>query len=234
MKNVIMLCVFILISLNSYARESGRVGNGGGAIFCKDGRTVVLDFYEAQINDLYTFNNLNNLEINEILDLLYQRVDLYDSTFSKLLKKLTVFFNQKKVFVQNASFKIPDDFRNIFYEQSCEIKVVAVQRRPYVSVENVFFIDQSLWNQLDNVSKAGLIMHEILYIVSLNLESTNSKEVREALAYIMSDQFVYNELEMRKKFFNKVTNGGFFSRLKPFFPILCPRLNRYDFVCPNI
>lgn len=210
--------------------NSARVGNGGGGLFCSDNRNFLLDYYEAEFNGTYTFNNLSGMTKDEMRETFFKRVSHYNSSMSHLLKEIETFFWKNRKLVPNANFKIPEDFRNIFYESNCKLKVVAVQRRPILKSEKTFFINKNLWLKMNEVSKQGLVFHEILYFIAINLEIENSRQVRQALAYVMSDQFKYDEADFREKFFNKVT-GGFFSRIEPFMSLLCPRMNRYGFNC---
>jgi hypothetical protein len=87
---------------------------------------------------------------------------------------------------------------------------------------------------MDEISREGLVNHEILYFIALNLEVKNSRLVRQALAYIMSDQFSDNANDFRLLFYDKITAGGFFPNFESFLQILCPRMNSYGFSCHNI
>ncbi|MBC76002.1 MAG: hypothetical protein CME64_08290 [Halobacteriovoraceae bacterium] len=231
------LClIFLLITLTlpAMARESAGVGNGGGTVICPKS-TTLLDYYEGQFNHGYTYKKISKLTRRQRHDLFFDRVALYDSYFSKFLKRLKVFFDKKHVELEGVSFVIPDDFKNIFYQKDCKLSVSVVQRRPNLSFEKVFFINKRLWNQIDDVTKDGLIFHEILYMVAINLEAENSREVRQGLAYLMSDQFDESDRSaIREKFYSKVTAGGFFSRFQAFLPIICPRVMKYGFNCSDI
>jgi hypothetical protein len=163
-----------------------------------------------------------------------KRIRTFDPVMAAFIKKLRIFFHERKQFVSNAKFKIPDDFLNLYYEESCDLKVVAVQRKPILSIDKIFFLDKKLWNLTDNTAQEGLINHEILYLISLNLEEENSKNVRQALAYLMSDQFNGSREKFQTKFYDKITNGGFFSDFTYYVPMMCARLKVYGFNCNNI
>jgi hypothetical protein len=233
MKFIIVIGIFIIG--NAFAGESARVGNGGGFLSCEDGRTVLLDFYEAEYNALYTFKQMKTLDSLQRSKLFDNRIRLFDPDLADFLVSLRIFFHEKKSIIQNATFKIPDDFLNLYHEQTCELEVVAVQRKPILSIDKIFFLNHELWYSADKIAQEGLVNHELLYFISLHLDEENSRSTREALAYLMSDQFNYNNSEeFQKNFYYKITNGGFFPRFKSFARIICRRIKAYGFNCNSI
>ena len=234
-----MKFIFVLLSIfiadYSLSGESARVGNGGGFLLCEDGRTVLLDFYEAEYNETYTFERMKTSDTYQRIALFDQRIRSFDIDLADFLLKLRNFFHERKINIRNVKFKIPDDFLNIYYERSCELEVVAVQRKPILSIDKIFFINNELWDRANKITQEGLVNHELLYFISLYLGETNSKSTREALAYLMSDQFFSNNSEKFKKYFyDKITNGGLSLKFKYYVPKICRRIKAYGFNCNSI
>ncbi len=223
----------ILISFNLYAGETSRVGNGGGVLFCKDRMPLLLDIYESQYNELHTFSYFNSLEDSEAKNILETRVKLFLPRVSVLLSDLKTFFDVKKQLISNVEFKIPDDFRNLYYEQSCSLHVVAVQRLPLLPFDKIFFINEDLWSKL-NKAKYSLIDHEILYLLAILNGAKNSLKVRQFLAFLMSDQFDESSIEYRLNQFTKsILEGSFAIDEDIILKNLCSKLTRYRFTCDD-
>ncbi len=201
--------IFLLFSHFSIAGESGRAGNGGGGLFCKNGKVQLLDYYEAEFNEVHTFNLLRSLNSLQRKQLFFDRIKRHNPTFYGLVLGVQQKFDSQKEFLTNTSFKIPDDYRTIIYERGCELKVVAVQVNENLPGENIFFIDKELWDKFGEISREGLVHHEVLYYIARNSneDSTNSRLVRQALAYLLSDQFIDDSEVFKEKFLNKIVPG---------------------------
>ncbi len=204
-----VLILFLLFSNFSVAGESGRAGNGGGGLFCKNGKAQLLDYYEAEFNEVHTFNYLKSLNSSQRKQLFFDRIERHNPTFYAFVLAAQQKFDSQKEFLSHTSFKIPDDYRTIVYERSCELKVVAVQVSENLPGENIFFIDKELWNQFGEIDREGLVHHEVLYYIARNSneDSTNSRLVRQALAYLLSDQYIDDSEIFRQKFIEKVVPG---------------------------
>ena len=178
---------------------SERVGNGGGVLVCNNRPTILLDYYEGKKRGL-SYKTISSMTPREMNDLLDSRIRFFLPVLADIIKDLRKTFYDRKENLYNASFQIPDDFLAVNLPRNCQLKVAAVQRVPLFSFENIFFLDQNIYQRLDRVSQNGLILHEILYFISLAEGSTNSVNTRKALAYIMSDQFTYSYQDFNKYF----------------------------------
>lgn len=202
-----VLCV-ILLSSYVFASDSARVGNGGGVLFCQDREPIILDLYESIFYEIETFNDLNNTPASERERLLEKRIALFYPRVGKIFKKLRTFFGHKRNFLEVSSFKIPDDFNNLFYESICQLEVVVVQRRPILPFDDIFFINRDLWNLSGHGTQEALIDHELLYLIALSGGAEDSKKVREFLAYILSDRYRLSDTSERRSLFKeKILNN---------------------------
>jgi hypothetical protein len=230
-----LMVLFTLISFSTYPGDSARVGNGGGVLFCEGREPLLLDFYEAVFNETYTFNKMSKLSAVKRNELFKQRVNLINSSLGQFIDHMSNFYNERNSFLSDVAFKIPDDFLNLYYEGICELKVVAVQREPILNFDKIFFINKTLWNQVDLFTQFGLEKHEIFYFITLSLGQLNSKTVREALSYVMSDQFdSTNEFEFESQFIQKIlrvenNNKLIESKINE----VCQKLEVYGHACPT-
>ncbi len=230
----ILIIIGLIISIFAQARETSRVGNGGRVIFCKGRAPILLDIYESQYNGTYTFHKLEFMENDDTDSLLPNRVGLFFPKIASLVKNLKKYFHKKKQFVENVSFKIPDDFRNLYYEDSCSLQVVAVQRQPLLSFDKVFFLNKNLWNQLGK-AQFTLIDHEVLYLLAILNGAKDSVKVRQTLAYFLSDQFDKNdEQKAISKLTDAILNGSIELDEDLIIGRLCDGLSKYRFQCENL
>ncbi len=238
MKHFIL--VLSLFGSLTFARDASRVGNGGGVLFCENREPILLDIYESVFNEIHTFENLNTISIDQRRTVLEDRISLFSKDYAKLLRDLRKYFYEKSHFLKVSSFKIPDDFNNLFYEATCDLKVVAVQRKPILSFDDIFFINEPLWNLSGEMTREGLIDHEVLYLISLVRGATTSKSVRKFLSFILSDSFFASSAsEVEAMFYKNVFNSRWLSnasaqRKRYLINDLCKRLKKdYFFICPS-
>jgi hypothetical protein len=72
----------------------------------------------------------------------------------------STFFNETQ-WLKNANLvDIPDTAGGLI-PKNCVLKQLAIQREP-LPKQKRYVIDQSIWNVLDNDSRAGLILHELI------------------------------------------------------------------------
>ena len=117
--------------------------------------------------------------------------------------------------------------------------MVAVQRRPILVFDNVFFINKSLWNKSGPMTQEALIDHEITYLLALIKGAHNSKKVREFISFILSDSYLESSKdEVSKMFFTKILNYSWYNNklgereLDRHISKLCQELKKdYYFTC---
>ena len=236
-----IVSILFLLNSFSFAGDSSRVGNGGGVLFCEKRGDVLLDVYESIFYEIHTFKNLQSLDLEARQKLLEKRIGSFSPMYKKMMNELRSFFEKNVNYLKVSSFKIPDDFNNLFYEDDCVLNVVAVQRKPILPFDNVFFINQSLWEKSSWMTQEGLIDHELLYLIALNQGAKSSKRVREFLAYLLSDEFLHSSSDDTEVlFYNNVLGIKWFSsgswpseRRENVYRDLCEKLKRdYFFNCP--
>ncbi|KYG63881.1 hypothetical protein AZI86_13770 [Bdellovibrio bacteriovorus] len=176
----------------------GTVNGGGGkGVLCKkNGQETleILDLYEGRLlYDLkYTkFQSLEDASVDEVLGEVAQAYMTYASepvwaslTTDEAMKNAMIGFKNLIRFVDDGvSLKATNDSNEAFVEAGCEVKQIAV----YYD-ENILLVDKKLWNKLDNVNKAALVLHEAFYQQERKIkEKTTSVSTRRFVSHIMSD-----------------------------------------------
>ncbi len=196
----------VLLTYSIAAKESVRVGNGGGVVFCSSQRPVVLDIYEGIHRYGFTYKKFNKLKASQIDQFINKRLAHFLPTFARMVSDLSEHFDNEVILLDQINFNIPNDFASVDIPPYCKVKVGAVQRIPLLNIEKSFYLDNRVWKKLTSKSKQVLKYHEILYFITLSRkEDNNSLNTRAALAYLLSDQFKYNDDDFNKYFMSKIT-----------------------------
>jgi len=156
--------------------SGNEVGNGGDIIQCKDS-IQLLDFYEAKEYDFIVPQEKKYEDYKKILS------DILDN-FSKLDKKLALQYKNRMNEIESkidfrSSITLTDisDSNHEMLPKNCQLHQIAIRRKEEKR-EKLFLINKDLWDQLNSINKAGLILHEIIYEHFLYLGEKDSKKAR--------------------------------------------------------
>lgn len=169
--------ILIWIVLHSVIAFSGNeVGNGGDVVVCKD-NVQLLDFYEAKEFGFIVPKEKKDKDYKKIV------FDLLDE-FSKTDKKLAAQYKKRfagmdKQIDLRPSILLTDipDSNHEMLPKGCKLQQIVIRRKEEKKGK-LFLINKDLWSRLDNINKAGLILHEIIYEHFLYLGETSSKKAR--------------------------------------------------------
>lgn len=161
MKNILVVFM-LLIAGPSFA---SRVGNGGDGVYCeKEGRVSVelLDFFEGRLRGWPPV--LIGETVEEKIELFIQKVEKFDLYLGIVLREGFDHYLQNRRFTDNELVDIPDS-EHVQLPKGCQIRQAAIFRMPHELIpgEPVYLVNQDLWDLMDKNSKAGLVLHEILY-----------------------------------------------------------------------
>lgn len=187
----------MLYAQNNLSNGNG-VGNGGDVVVCKD-HTEILDFVESRL--MKQFMIIPTVKKIEFVELARQRVakikNLDKRLFEQYSKVLST-ISSRIVFIENAQFRdIPDSFE-IAIPKDCKLEQLAIQQE--IDGKIMIHISKILWDKLDNVNKAGLILHEIIYEHLLVTGEVNSIKARRLNALFFSkeiERFKYTDYQNR-------------------------------------
>jgi len=216
----LMALFFILFPLVAVAGP--RVGNGGDVIVCHHADTAdtveLLDHYEARtVRDIKV--NLGNAResVDTKLNRIFERLGKIDRTRALLYQGWYQSFYADAGFTDGNIVQIPD-IGALSFPKNCEIVQIAVHQDPDLPGDRRYIIRQDLWNLMDNDSRAGLILHELIYRDLITQEvapHTSSKFARYFNAYLSSDAFLklnlkaYYDLLVKLNFASMDAQYGF-------------------------
>lgn len=170
------------------ANASKIIRNGGDAIVCnktKNPTAVVLDHYEASnLFGLTIDLGDKDLSVEEKVEIAFNRLEKLSPLRHKVYKEFAQSFVKEAQFIKDAQFKDVEDSEHIIIPNGCKIEQAAIQIAPKFPGAKRYFINDDIWQLMDNDSKAGLIIHEIIYREAL--EHKDSRAVRYVGAVISS------------------------------------------------
>lgn len=183
------------------AYASTEVRNGGDAVVCKkaeNSTALVLDQYEASnLFGLTIDLGDENLAVEEKVKIAINRLEKISPLRHKAYKNFAQSFMTEAQFIKDAKFKNVDDSEHILIPNGCTIEQAAVQIAPKYPGAKRYFIDNDIWQLMSNTSKAGLIIHEIVYREAL--DHKDSRAVRY-IGSVISSVYAetYNENTFRE------------------------------------
>lgn len=184
---VIILMSIAIIALQSQA--GGSVNNGGSGVYCDNKQEVELfDYFEARtLRGIQIDLGGNNLNYMEKVKLALSRIKNLDPFYyNKFTIGVEHFLSETK-FISNANLTPIPDIESPVLPIDCHIKQIAIQKLPLFPGDSYFLIDQNLWDRMSEDSKAGLVLHEIIYRQILHETSqTTSLRARYLNALISS------------------------------------------------
>lgn len=179
---IFALVPFLVFPRPCFSRD--KAGNGGDAVVCRDANkkiisTELLDYYEGRVLRDMTFDlGAQTLSYQDKLELAMTRLERISPLRAALYRAdIASFISNTKFLSGNTLVPIPDA-EPISYPDGCAIEQLAVQKTPEFPGDKLFTIDQDLWDQLSSDSRAGLILHEIIYKEALTYGHENSVYVR--------------------------------------------------------
>jgi hypothetical protein len=178
--------VFLLV-IGLQASAGNRVGNGGNVVLCEAAAPVLLDFYEASENGR-KISSYTGAKYSEILE---QRLKLLEKVAPKLAaqykKRVTTIVGEFD-FKGQVTLVNADDSVHAFKpaDEKCAVKQTAIRRTVFEGSKR-FAIDNKIWERMNGLQKAGLIMHEVVYEHFAKLGETDSRTARRLNALLFSD-----------------------------------------------
>ena len=183
--------------LGSHLSASQRVGNGGFLAICRDGQDVtynLLDYLDGE----FRFAQFGKVDLGPPTDhvehvrFVFERLAKFDPIRSaEYLAELDKFFEPNNLRFLAATYPLPvaADIGVDMIPSNCETKQIAANTIPFQPEEPKFWIKEELWDKLDEVNKAGLIIHEIVYNDALIRGHETSEYARYYTFLISSEKF---------------------------------------------
>lgn len=203
MKKLInQLALATMIALPAFAESTGG-GNGGDVLICKNpAKNMILDYFEGIDKGLYKSFGSPAFSVKENFDLWVANLAKVDYARSKFFREIgTDILQQIKDLesgkIQVAKFvnftdseliDIPDS-QELIIPKNCQKQQLVIQTNA-TRGEKWLKIQKDLWTQLDNVQKAIIITHELVYYDFIL--ANNAKDSRDARYFnqlVMADAF---------------------------------------------
>ncbi|MCX6116270.1 MAG: hypothetical protein NT027_01915, partial [Proteobacteria bacterium] len=200
--NIINAISMTLLSTSSLTLWAGqRVGNGGFIVNCPNSPEVpvnglhLLDYLDGELR----FPALG--KVNLPLDgdaeskarFVFERLKRVDPIRAeKYLAELDHFFDPEITRFLPQGYRIPTagDFGDTMTPTNCTIVQVVANTIPTEPEEPKYWISQPLWDQLNEMVRAGLIIHEIVYNDALLRGHSTSERARYFTFLISSDKIL--------------------------------------------
>lgn len=192
----------LALALGFAAHASKIIGNGGNVVVCMNRNispsivhvarpVMLLDFYEAEL--------LHDLTIQDPGGQTYQEkvaniMAKFRIKFPDLAKALDVELNNFEIHNRKLAGVELESTVDSFHSAlplGCSIQQVAIQipsTLPRFPRDPWFEVSQDLWDQLDELNKAGLVIHEALYRIGARNGAEHSRGVRYVVGLMFSTQ----------------------------------------------
>lgn len=175
--------IFMVFSAHGF---SGEKGNGGVSVVCRNDAQIItsaelLDIYEGRI--LYKRQYVVDLnDTEELLQMALQRISKFEEFHTRLIreikavKKGLIFVSAENELEATEDAFPPVKKKNCRYEQLAN----------YRSSDEVI-VSQEIYDSLDNVNKAALILHEAIYSLRRKSVGDNTSTTsRKFVAHLMA------------------------------------------------
>ena len=187
--NQVIALMCLVSSSWAFAGAEGAVGgNGGGAHVCKDS-VELYDFYEGRhplLHKIPVWENDPRLSVQDYLEKVKANIRKTSPDFEALFSKSLNEFLKLPYGERVLPIAIPRimDADIPFVDEDCEYRQVANWNERF---GNVFF-SKGLFDRMDSMSQAGLIVHEVIYKMARDLgRIKSSDDVRKIVAKLFSN-----------------------------------------------
>jgi|GEM_PF-6295316 len=181
--------------------EGGRVGNGGGLVVCRNVdqsiRSVeLLDYYEARTQrnfhlELSTLSGDWKARTKQLIDRLQRLSPLRQHVYREWLER----FDGEVKFLKDVQFSTIPDSGYIAVPKGCEFEQGVIQTAPRFAGDKRYFVNDELWQAMDDSQRAGLLLHEFLYREAMGYGQEDSISVQYLSGYIADENFKNVTLE---------------------------------------
>lgn len=168
MKNI--LAALVLFTANLVFASGTTIGNGGNSIVCKNSTGSItsvemLDLYEARVAGLTLKFNSHLSTYRDIIDENLSRWQKIAPYRVAQYKKWLTEFETEALFASGVDIPAIPDTGSVVLPTGCELRPIAFQRPDSEIFPGVkrYTVSKDLWNLMDEVQKAGLVMHELIY-----------------------------------------------------------------------
>ena len=192
-----ILATITVLSLSSLSALASGVGNGGISVVCRDQSNRIIS---AQLLDLYEGENQfsrrydNQLDINSRIDLIKLKLSKHQVFLEEFLEELTK--------VQSIMRDIPAGY--VLMPTNDALPSLRILRRGCAleqlanyTDDDQLLVSQEIYDELANLDRVGLLVHEALYAMFRKSGATDSRQSRRLTAELLAsnaDQKVIDQI----------------------------------------
>lgn len=177
--NQLLLILALLVF--SFTSAAGDRGHGGDVIICNSKDVItyeLLDYFEARIENGRVIE-FHGYGWQDKVDLFLKKFEKTDYRMAIELRKLFSEFLKSSVFIERSFIpQIDDSFSYTQLKSNCKKVQAAVQKLYVKHLEKRYLIDKEIWDRLDEVERAGLVLHELLYRLETISAHFYNREIR--------------------------------------------------------
>ncbi len=194
------------IYLDPYADDGGgKIGNGGRVLKCNDGIYMLDYIWGISAYGFFPETFEGDNEFAKASKIIYRLKEKDPYRFQRYLQDL-MDFKKESIFLSNYRMYLTNDSSEAGAPLGCDEIVVINQITPQFVDEYRYRIDLEIFNELDNDTKAALIVHEIIYKEAIQLGHSNADSVMYFNAYLGSKRF---QLDSKQEYQRKIIAAGF-------------------------
>lgn len=183
----------LTMSVTAWAEGGANVGNGGDGVVCTaaDGTKTVelLDYYEARtLRDIEPKFGDPSRSVDVIVQDLLARLNPLSPGLAATYWKQAKDFVREAAFVSKARLIDIPDSHHLVIPENCSVTQIVIQQTPRFKEDKRYVIDKDLWDLMDNVTKAGMIIHEVIYRYAIAEGHKDSVRTRYFNSIIAGDR----------------------------------------------
>lgn len=165
MRSLLLICTLLIGSLAQAGNDWFETGNGGFVIQCEGKKTELLDLYEAQTSLQLVLDqsaeSLTSLDVR--MEHLFNKLEKQDTYRAKLFRGWYKDFFKSANFLTGYTINPLPDVGFTFIPKGCKLDLAVYQVEPTRFLKDRYTINKDLWNELDTLNQAALVMHELIY-----------------------------------------------------------------------
>ena len=214
----------------------GGVGNGGGAVVCRDAEGTIIkpvetmDRYEARtqrgLRPRFTMSleesDLPNERLEFFTGEIFKRLAKYSPIRAKEYSEWAKnFFNEANFLKDQTLTDVPDS-EHLSVPVGCRFEQLVIQRLPEFPEDSRYTINGDLWHAMKPVDRAIIIVHEMMVREMIETHDrcrksatlmvcpeVQTKEVRYLNSLLFSDKISIMKFEEFDAVVRKVQNFGY-------------------------
>lgn len=190
---MIWLSIISIFSFRSFAGD--KVLNGGNVIVCQNQTGQIksvelLDFFEVRLNGGRLRFGVTEKSWQGHLSTLLDSWSAVAPIRAKQYKEWLNSFEQDAAIFSGISIPPIPDTGSIVVPIGCHIEPVGFQRNEDELFPGVkrYVINKDLWDQMDEIQKAGLVLHELVYREAIPLGHPSTFPTRFLVGVLASNQ----------------------------------------------